>query len=104
MAQLYLRKKIALSKLTINPHEENKTNEMVDTTETTQYIKQNQINSGPYTWKIFFEDKPYEHSVNINKLKFIYNLDNIQKEKYIYLSTGHSFAEHKYETDRKSVV
>jgi hypothetical protein len=80
MANIYLQSKIIKSRTTI----------------LSPKIK---INSGPYTFKIFLEGNAYNHSVNINKLKFIYQINGVIKEKYIYLSTGHSLAEHKYVTN-----
>ena len=43
------------------------------------------------TFKIFFDNQAYEHSVNLTKI----NINN----KMLYLSTGHSFPELRYMTD-----
>ena len=56
--------------------------------------------SGPYEYKICFENKEYPHSVNINKLIFNYKFGNKDFSKILYLSTGHSFAESFYLTDQ----
>lgn len=58
------------------------------------------IYSGPYEYKLFFENKAYPHSVNINKLIFNYKIKNNSFSKILYLSTGHSFAESSYLTDQ----
>lgn len=57
------------------------------------------INSGPYNYKMVFENKDYPHSVNLNKLYFTYKINNEDKNKILFLSTGHSFAESQYKTD-----
>lgn len=57
------------------------------------------INSGPYNYKMVFENKDYPHSVNLNKLNFTYQIKNEEKNKLLFLSTGHSFAEAQYKTD-----
>lgn len=57
------------------------------------------INSGPYDYKMVFENKDYPHSVNLTKLHFTYKINNEEKSKLLFLSTGHSFAEHQYKTD-----
>jgi len=56
--------------------------------------------SGPYEYKICFENKEYPHSVNINKLIFKYKIGKTNYSKILYLSTGHSFAEPFYLTDQ----
>jgi len=56
--------------------------------------------SGPYEYKIYLENKEYPHSVNINKLIFNYKIGQTNYSKILYLSTGHSFAEPLYLTDR----
>ncbi len=56
--------------------------------------------SGPYEYKLFFEDKAYPHSVNLNKLIFNYKFNDKYYSKILYLSTGHSFAENTYQTDQ----
>jgi len=56
--------------------------------------------SGPYEYKICFENKEYPHSVNINKLIFNYRIGQTNYSKILYLSTGHSFAEPLYLTDQ----
>lgn len=56
--------------------------------------------SGPYEYKICFENKEYPHSVNINKLIFNYKIGKTNYSKILYLSTGHSFAEPFYLTDQ----
>ena len=56
--------------------------------------------SGPYEYKIYFENKEYPHSVNINKLIFKYKIGQTNYSKILYLSTGHSFAEPLYLTDQ----
>ena len=62
----------------------------------------NYINSGPYDFTMFFENKEYPHSVNLVKLKFTYKINNQNKTKILFLSTGHSFAEKCYKTDNKT--
>ena len=57
------------------------------------------INSGPFDYKMIFENKDYPHSVNLTKLYFTYWANNEAKSKILFLSTGHSFAESRYKTD-----
>ncbi len=57
------------------------------------------INSGPYNYKMVFENKDYPHSVNLTKLNFIYKINNDEINKLLFLSSGHSFAESLYKTD-----
>lgn len=59
------------------------------------------ILSGPYDYKIWLEGKAYPHSVNITKLKFIYKYKDQLFNKYFFISSGHSFAEPKYDTNLK---
>lgn len=58
------------------------------------------IYSGPYEYKLCFEDKSYPHSVNLNKLIFNYKINDNYYSKILYLSTGHSFANLSYITDQ----
>ena len=60
--------------------------------------------SGPYEYKIYFENNPYPHSVNLNKLIFNYKFNNKYFSKILYLSTGHSFAESVYLTDQNNKI
>lgn len=60
----------------------------------------NNITSGPYSYKLFFEGKWYPHSVNLTKLYFKFSHNNKEHNKILYLSTGHSFAEGKYLTEK----
>jgi hypothetical protein len=59
------------------------------------------IYSGPYDYKIWLEGKAYPHSVNITKLKFIYKYNEQIFNKYFFISSGHSFAEPRYDTNLK---
>ncbi len=62
------------------------------------------IYSGPYDYKLCFEDKAYPHSVNLNKLIFNYRINDNYFSKILYLSTGHSFAETTYITDLNNKI
>jgi hypothetical protein len=57
------------------------------------------MNSGPFDYKMIFENKDYPHSVNLTKLNFAYKINNEDKSKLLFLSTGHSFAESHYKTE-----
>jgi hypothetical protein len=62
-------------------------------------IKLLSINSGPYDYKLFFEENYYPHSVNLSKLTFVINNQNHIFNRTIFLTTGHSFANSKFMTN-----
>lgn len=55
--------------------------------------------SGPYDYKVTFENKDYQHPVNLTKLFFTFTINGIEKSRILFLSTGHSFAESSYKTE-----
>lgn len=92
---------------TDNKYNINETISNLDINQTNEYIQlyQNGTDgfehySGPYEYKLFFEDKAYPHSVNLNKLIFNYKFNDKYYSKILYLSTGHSFAENTYQIDQ----
>ncbi len=54
------------------------------------------ITSGPYQYNILFDNVPYQHAVNINRIKF---LVGGTRQIILFISTGHSFASNSYITD-----
>ncbi len=62
------------------------------------------FNSGPFDYKMVFENKDYPHSVNLTKLHFNYTIGNEPKTKLLFLSTGHSFAESQYKTNTNIII
>lgn len=62
------------------------------------------ISSGPLDYKIFIEGKSYPHSINLTKLVFKYTINNVVQSRVLYLSTGHSFAEEKYQTNNGTII
>jgi len=104
MSKLILFKKVAKSNFKNNVNQTNNIKQNDDYCTKISNIKRNIktktiINSGPYNYKMVFENKEYSHSINLNKLYFTYQINNEEKNKLLFLSTGHSFAESQYKSD-----
>lgn len=108
MSKLILFKKVVKSNFKNNVNQTNKSDPVIkhndDYCTKISNIKRNIkpktiINSGPYNYKMVFENKEYPHSINLNKLYFTYQINNEEKNKLLFLSTGHSFAESQYKSD-----